>query len=73
MGGGPGSNVPVEGETFFIVESQNFAFFQIRKFSKNVKKINENFSGNFAMFIKFYRHFRENLGKNLENFGNMDL
>ena len=27
----------------------------------------------FENFWKFYRKFRENLGKNLENFGNMDL
>ena len=25
------------------------------------------------IFLRFYRNFRENLGKNLENFGNMDL
>ena len=37
-GGGPGSNGPVWGGTFFIGESKNFAFFQGRKFSKNVKK-----------------------------------
>ena len=36
--GGPGSNGPVGGATFFIGESKNFAFFQGRKFSKNVKK-----------------------------------
>ena len=37
--GGPGRNGPVWGEgTFFIGESKNFAFFQARKFSKNVKK-----------------------------------
>ena len=27
----------------------------------------------FEDFLKFYRYFRENLGKNLENFGNLDL
>ena len=27
----------------------------------------------FENFLKFYRNFRENLGKILENFGNMDL
>ena len=27
----------------------------------------------FESFLKFYRNFRENLGKILENFGNMDL
>ena len=27
----------------------------------------------FEFFLKFYRNFPENLGKNLENFGNMDF
>ena len=27
----------------------------------------------FENFLKWYRNFRENLGKNLENFGNMHL
>ena len=27
----------------------------------------------FENFLKLYRNFRENLGKMLENFGNMDL
>ena len=35
-GGGPGSNG--EGVLFDIGVSQNFEFFQTRKFSKNVKK-----------------------------------
>ena len=36
----------------------------------------ENFKGNFAIFwkvLKVYRKFRENLGRNFENFGKMDL
>ena len=36
----------------------------------------ENLHVNFTIFwnfLKFYRNFRENLGKILENFGNMDL
>ena len=39
-GGGPGSNW---GILFNIGEIKNFAVFQTRKFSKNVKKINEKF------------------------------
>ena len=38
-GGVPGAMVPFGGGgTFFIGEGKNFAFFQTRKFSKNVKK-----------------------------------
>ena len=33
----------------------------------------EKFTGNFAIFSKFHWIFRENLGKNLENFRNMHL
>ena len=38
-----------------------------------ILKFFEKFLGNFAIFLKFYRNFGENLGKILENFGNMDL
>ena len=65
--------------TFIHCRNQKFRVFQTRKFSKNVKKAMknleyfENFKGNFAIFWKFCRNVRENLGKNLENFWNMDL
>ena len=44
--GGPGS---MGGGTFFIGEIKNFAFFQTRKFSKNVKKSIKN-----LYFLKIY-------------------
>ena len=39
---------------------------QFLKFLKEILRFFEN-------FLKLYRIFRENLGKNLENFGNMHL
>ena len=70
--GGPGR---LGGVLFYIGEIKNFAFFQTRKFSKNVKKAMkllsffENLHVNFAIFWKFFKI----LSKILENFGNMDL
>ena len=67
------------GVLFYIGEMKNFAFFQTRKFSKNVKKSMKNlyflriFKEILRFFGKLYRNFHENLGKYLENFGNMDL
>ena len=58
MGGGPGSR---GGELFYIGEIKNFAFFQTRKFSKNVKKAMKFFyffekcKGNFAIFWNFFK------------------
>ena len=42
------------------------------KFSKDLEKINEKFTI-FENFLKFYRIFGENLGKNIENLRNMHL
>ena len=61
------------GWYFFIEEIKNFAFFQTRKFSKNVKKIHENFKEILRFFDKFIEIFAENLVKNLENFRNLEL
>ena len=71
-----GSRQQWGGGTFNIGEIKNFAFFQTRKFSKNVKKsmkIDMQILRFFEGFLKFYRNFRENLGEILENLGNMDL
>ena len=38
----------------------------------NFLKIVQEIQRLFEIFLKFYRNFREHLGKNLENFGNMD-
>ena len=73
MGGGP---CRLGGLLFYIGEIKNVAFFQTRKFSKNVKKsmkileFFENLNLNFAIFWKFFkilskisRKFRENFRK----------
>ena len=39
---------------------------QLLKIFKEILRIVEN-------FLKFYRKFRDNLWKNLDNFGDMDL
>ena len=78
-----GDAVPgaMEG-TFLHWRNQKFSVFSNSKNFKKFKKINENFiifdnfKGNFGIFeifLKFYWNFHENVGKNLEKFGNMDL
>ena len=79
LGGGvPGAMVPLGGGTFFIEEIKNFAFFKLencQKMFKNQWKI-YNFSKTLRKlcdFLKILSAFSQNLGKNLENFLNLDL
>ena len=67
--GVPGAMVPLGSGTFFIGESKNFAFFQARTFSKNVKKnqwkfynclkVLREFSDFLKILQKFSRKFKE--------------
>ena len=77
---GWGGGVP---PAFFTLEkSKILHFFKLENFQKMLKnqwkfykclKIYREMLRFFEIFWKFYRNFRENLGENLENFGNMDL
>ena len=70
------------GVLFYIGEIENLVFLHTRKISKNFKNLWKFY--NFLKIVKqilrfsenvfkFLRNFHENLGKNLENFGNMHL
>ena len=78
--GGHISNGPVWAGVLFSLEKSKISrFVKLENFQKMLKNqwkfynFFEHFSGNFAIFWKCNRNFRENLGKNLENFGHMDL
>ena len=77
-----GSRQAWGGGTFLYWRNQKFLIFSNSKIFKKCWKISENFiffenlHVNIAIFwkiLKFYRYFRYNLGKILENFGNKDL
>ena len=64
------------GLYFLHWRKQKFIIFQNHKFSKNVKKSIKIFKEIFRFFenfLKFNRNFPATLGKNLENFGNIDF
>ena len=68
---------------FLTLEKSKISrFFKLENFQKNLKKQRKiyNFLKNlkeilrfFEIVLKIYRNFRENLGKIIEKFGNMDL
>ena len=62
-GGGPGSNGG--GVLFNIGEIKNFAFFQTRKFSKNVKKAMKKyyFLKNLKGILQFFENVNEIFAK----------
>ena len=68
-GGGPGSNGPVFGGTFFIVEIKNSRFFKLEIFQKMILKINEKFIifENFKGILRFFENFIEIFAKIMGN------